>query len=136
MTRTILFLLILSVATVGKSNGQNIYSEVSFLKATNHLFSASLSLDAIMKADNQETEVERNLPSLKANLAQSQKFYTSLKGKYSTNKQLTQLKQWNDLLKKIIDGFASDNWQSDPTWQLGYSLLKMDLVDMVNKKIQ
>lgn len=136
MKKTTLLLLIFTVLTISKLNSQSIYSEVNFLKATNHLFSASFSIDGIIKAENQQQEMDQNLSYLKTNLAQSQKCYAALKAKYSTNKQLVQLKQWNDVLKKIVDGFTSDNWQTEPTWQLGYSLLKLDLLDMVNMKLK
>lgn len=136
MRKASLLLLILSVTTIGKINAQDIYSEVNYLKAANHLFSASFSLDYIIKADNQQTAMDEKLVYLKINLAQSQQCYTALKTKYSANKQLIQLKLWNDLLKKIIDGFSTENWQSEPTWQLGNALLKLELIDMVNNKLK
>ena len=132
-----LFLLFASIAIFTSSvNAQNIYSDASFLKATNHLFSACFSIDAIIKAENKATERTTLLPLIKANLNASTKYYDAIKSKFQNDKQLTQWKLWNDVLQKGIEGLNSESWENDSMWQMGYSLLKLDVLDMVNKKLK
>ena len=102
----------------------------------NHLFNSCYTLDAILKSDDQQLERDKALPLLKKSLSISKRCYDSIKAKYPQNAQLKNFKLWNDVLDKVVVNLSSENWQSEPMWQLSYTLIKLDLQDLVNQKLE
>lgn len=135
--KKIALLLIITVTLLANGvTAQEIYSNSNFLKATNHSFASCYTLDAIVKGENQQAERDKALPLLKNNLSISKRCYNAIKAKYPTDNQLKKLQSWNEVLQKVVNGLDSENWQTEPLWQLGYFLVKLDLHDMVNLKLK
>ena len=136
MKKTIVFLIVYVALIFSTLKAQNVFSDSNFLKATNNLFSASISLDAILLSENKLSERNKSIASIKENLKVSRMFYTFLKGKYPKDVQVEKLKQWNDVLQRIMDALSSEEWESDGIWQLAHVLIKMDLQELVSQKLK
>lgn len=138
MKKILILILVTHIAI--NVTAQSIYSDPNFLKATNHLWYACYSLKSLdferVTGQNAEEKKAETISALKKSVGSCHKLYDIIKLKYpKDDKQVVKLKQWIDVLEKIeSDYLLKDNWQSEPMWALGYTMIKMDLEDITNKK--
>lgn len=58
-----------------------------------------------------------------------------LLSKYPNDEDVKKLDLWIKAIEKSYENLNSDKWKSEPIWQLGFTLIEMDLKDFVNKKL-
>ena len=136
MKKTILIMLIFSASLTQNLFSQNLNSDVNFLKATNNLWSATYSFGNVMKSNNQSEERLTALPLLKSNIESARKYFIEINLKYPNDKDLKQLDLWIKTMEKSYENLNSNKWNSDPLWQMGFTLINMDLMDFVNGKLK
>jgi len=139
--KSVLLSVILLATLLTSSYGQGLYSDVNFLKATNQMWLACYSLKSLdfdrVTHQDAETKKAEVIPILKKCAAKARKSYDAIKLKYPNDKeQLNKLKLWIEVVEKIeSDYLLQETWDSQPTWSMGYTLLKMDLEDLANQKL-
>jgi hypothetical protein len=135
-----ILILILASHIAINATAQNIYSDPNFLKAQNLLWSACYSLKSLdferITGQNADEKKNETISALKKSVGSSRKYYEIIKLKYpKDDKQVIKLKQWIEVLEKIENDYLlKDNWQTEPIWALGYTMIKMDLEDIANRK--
>ncbi|MFC4686572.1 hypothetical protein ACFO4P_06455 [Epilithonimonas pallida] len=131
-TITLLFILISSVTS-------SLFSQVSsskeYLKATNHLWNICYDLNYLKNAEDVQKERSSILPVLKKNIESAKKDYTLLNTKSPADKDVKQLGLWIKTIEKSYENLSSESWESNPIWQMGFTLIEMDLRDFVNEKL-
>jgi hypothetical protein len=132
MKRITLLLLLSTLFIFSKSYSQTIYSDANFLKANLCLYGVCSNFDAVYKAENQQAEGENKLPQIKATLDIANKYYLLVKAKYATDKEFKTFEQNIQVIQKCYN-YLKEN---DNTWALAYTLVKMNLEEMANKKIK
>ena len=125
-------MLLFTSFTYSKVDAQTIYSDVNFLKANICLFATCNTFDAVYKAENQQLEGEKQLAVIKNRLDLANKYYLILKVKYSSNKDFKLFEQNIQVMLKCYN-YLKEN---DNTWALAFTLVKMNLDEMVNSKIK
>ncbi len=136
MKKNIIIMLIFSASLTQNLFSQNLSSNVNFLKATNNLWSATYSFENVMKSNNQSEERLTALPLLKNNIESARKYFVEINSKYPNDKDLKQLDLWIKTMEKSYENLNSNKWNSDPLWQMGFTLINMDLMDFVNGKLK
>lgn len=89
-----------------------------------------------MNASNQSEERIKALPLLKSNIETAKKYFTQLKSKYPNDKDLKQLDLWIKAMQKSYEGLDNKLWKDDTMWQMGFTLIELDLRDFVNAKLK
>lgn len=124
MKKIFLLTLLIAVSVFSKLQAQNLKNDCEFFKSTTLIYHAVSLFD---EANNGETA--DILPSLKIDINKIDAMYKSLIVKYPNDKDLKIFTMWVDVTKKSYHLLRED----DSTWQLAYSLLKIDLKDFVNE---
>lgn len=106
-----------------------------YLKTTNVLW--SICNDFKKVKDSEDPEKDRNsiIPILKKNIESAKKESSSLISKQPNDTDIKKLDMWIKVLDKSYVSLTGDKWNSEPTWQLGFVLVEMDLEDFVNNKL-
>jgi len=136
MKKVIFILLIFSASFTSNLFAQNSISDVSHLKAVNNLWSACYSFNSVMNSENQSKDRSIALPLLKSNISSARKYFVELNSKYPNDADLKQLDLWVRAIEKSYEGLNSKNWNSDTMWQMGFTLIELDLRDFVNGKLK
>lgn len=136
MKKIIITLLIFSASLTSNLFAQNLSSDFNHLKATNNLWSACYSFNKVMSSQNQSKERLIALPLLKSNIESARKYFIQLKTKFPNDTDLKQLDLWIKTMEKSLEGLNSKKWNSDTMWQMGFTLIEMDLRDFVNGKLK
>ncbi|EKT3964917.1 hypothetical protein AAIP55_002399 [Flavobacterium psychrophilum] len=89
-----------------------------------------------MSSNDQNTERLTALPLLKSNINSAKKCYAELKLKYPNDTDLKQLELWIKAIETSYNILNSKDWQNDPTWQMGFTLIQLDIRDFVNNKLK
>lgn len=129
-------LLIISASFTSNLFAQKSISNINYLKATNNLWSACYSFNSVMSSNDQNTERLTALPLLKSNINSAKKCYAELKLKYPNDTDLKQLELWIKAIETSYNILNSKDWQNDPTWQMGFTLIQLDIRDFVNNKLK
>lgn len=136
MKKLILILLVFSASLTSNLFAQNAISDVSHLKAVNNLWSACYSFSSVMNSEDQSKDRLTALPLLKSNIASARKYLVELNSKYPNDADLKQLDLWIRAIEKSYEGLNGKSWNSDTMWQMGFTLIELDLRDFVNKELK
>ncbi len=121
-----------SFAQSSSSKNNPIYSDVNFLKANLHLFSIVVALDEVQNASNQENEKKRVLPVVKSSIDETKRLYNLVKSKSYSESEMKAFEQHVLVIERTLEMLKS----KDPSWVLAYTLVKMNLTELVEKNIK
>jgi hypothetical protein len=133
MTKSITLFTILLLASIC-TMAQDIRADESFLKATNYLWYMNTNFNKL-KAEQTDEMKLAILPKVENALKCMKSELMLLKGKYEMNESLSKLEQWIDVESRNVESLKGADWETEPIWQLGSTLIEMDLEDMVNNEI-
>lgn len=136
MKKTFFILLIFSASLTSNLFAQNAISDVSHLKAVNNLWSACYSFNSVMDSEDQSKDRLTALPLLKNNIASARKYLVELNSKYPNDADLKQLDLWIRAIEKSYEGLNAKSWNSNTMWQMGFTLIELDLRDFVNARLK
>ncbi|MBW8522162.1 hypothetical protein K0U91_06735 [Chryseobacterium chendengshani] len=110
-------------------------STKEYLKATNNLW--NICYDFRIIKDSEESNTDRNsaLPTIKRNVENAKKEYGLLSSKFPNDPDVKKLDTWIKTVESCYVSLKGEKWQTEPVWQLGFSLIEMDLKDFVNDNL-
>lgn len=106
-----------------------------YLKTTNVLWSICNDFRKVKNSEDPEKDRNSIIPILKKNIESAKKESSSLISKQLNDTDVKKLDMWIKVLDKSYVSLTGDKWNSEPTWQLGFVLVEMDLEDFVNNKL-
>ena len=124
MKKLCLLSLLICVGVFSKMQAQNLKNDCEFLKSTTLIYHAISLFD-----EAKDGETADILSSLKKDVDKINAIHKSLSAKYPNDKDLKVFTMWVDVTQKSYSLLKED----DNTWQLAYSLLKLDLKDFINE---
>lgn len=117
------------------SFAQTSTEDIDYLKATNNLWGVSSFFKEIANAQDMKTERDKKLKLIEPFVASTKKQLERLKSKYPNDVDVETLSLWIGAFETSLESLKSNNWKVDPVWQLGFSLIELDLVDFTKDKL-
>lgn len=110
-------------------------STKEYLMATNNLW--NICYDFRIIKDSEDSNMDRNsaLPTIKRNIENAKKEYVLLSSKFPSDPDVKKLDTWIKTVESCYVSLKGEKWQTEPVWQLGFSLIEMDLKDFVNNNL-
>lgn len=131
MKTTITIFLILLSSFISSLFCQ-ITSTREYLKASNNLWNICYDFRIIKDSEDLNTDRNSALPTIKRNIENAKKEYSLLSAKFPNDPSVKKLDTWIKTVEGCYVSLKGDKWQTEPVWQLGFSLVEMDLKDFVN----
>ncbi len=128
--KKISLILILSVVLFAKASAQNLKNDCEFFKSTSFILTSINAIDEVLNSNNKNTDLKKLIPILETNNTKIEKSYQILKLKYSNDIDFVAYENWCLLIKKSSKMLK----ESDPIFELGLELIKVDLKDFFIKK--
>lgn len=106
-----------------------------YLKASNNLWNICYDFRIIKDSEDSNTDRNSALPTIKKNIENAKKEYGLLSSKFPNDPDVKKLDTWIKTVESCYVSLKGEKWQTEPVWQLGFSLIEMDLKDFVNNKL-
>lgn len=132
MKKLILFMLIFSALAFSKAKAQQMYSDPNFLKCALHLYNAISFYDKAYYSENQETKVKELLPEIKQSVSVANQHFKFLGAKYSSDKEFKMFEENVKAMQKSCE-FVTEE---DKNWIMLYTLVKLNLQELLNHKLK
>lgn len=108
-------------------SAQNLKNDCKFQKSVNLIYSSMYQYDEV-KRDN--SLANKSIMVLENNLFTLKKLYSDLKDKHSNDEDFKEYENWVLTLDKSLIALQGD----DSLWQMGYTLVKLNLNDFMKLK--
>lgn len=132
-TTVTIFLILLSSFTSSLFSQST--STKEYLMATNNLWNICYDFRIIKDSEDSNTDRNSSLPTIKRNIETAKKEYGLLSSKFPNDPDVKKLDTWIKTVESCYVSLKGEKWETEPIWQLGFSLIEMDLKDFVNGKL-
>lgn len=132
-TTVTIFLVLLSSFTSSLFCQSTITKE--YLMATNNLWNICYDFRIIKDSEDSNTDRNSALLTIKMNIENAKKEYSLLSSKFPNDPDMKKLDAWIKTVENCYVSLKGEKWQTEPVWQLGVSLIEMDLKDFVNNNL-
>lgn len=133
--KTIITLAVILSSSIFTSLFSQAFSTNEYLKATNKLWNICSDFRIIKDSEHPERERDATLFLIKNNLESIRNDEKILISKYPNDEDTKKLDLWIKTIDKAYENLKSNRWETEPIWQMGFTLIEMDLKDFVNKKL-
>ena len=103
--------------------------------ATNNLWNICYDFRIIKDSEDSNTDRNSALLTIKMNIENAKKEYSLLSSKFPNDPDMKKLDAWIKTVENCYVSLKGEKWQTEPVWQLGVSLIEMDLKDFVNNNL-
>jgi len=110
-------------------------STKEYLKASNNLWNICYDFRIIKDSEDSNTDRNSALSTIKRNIENAKKEYGLLSSKFPNDPDVKKLDEWIKTVESCYVSLKGEKWQTEPVWQLGFSLIEMDLKDFVNSNL-
>ena len=136
MKKNVFTILIFLTSLTSSLFAQNSGSDLNYLKATNNLWTACHRFNSVMTSKDQNREKTAALPLIKKNIESAKFFFDEFHLKFPNDTDSKRMDLWIKTVEKSYESLNRKNWQNDPVWQMGVTLIELELRDFVNEKLQ
>lgn len=123
MKKLLLLALLITVGVFSKVQAQSLKNDCDFFKSTTLTYHALNLFDEAKKSG-------KATPQLKKDVDKINVVYKTLEAKYPNDTEFKTYTMWVEVINKSYSLLK----EGDSTWQLAYSLLKLDLEEFINEK--
>lgn len=118
---------------------QDLEQDITYYKLVNKLWTMSSSFDKVaFHLDNQSVELEQSrlteLEVIEKLYKEASDELNDLKSKNYNSLTFKKVERMLEAMEQSMIDLKSEKWASDPMWQYGYSLTKMNLTDLGTQK--